>query len=215
MQALILVAIITFTFETVPDLSPAALKTLRVVESSLLILFTAEYVLRVVVARSKARFIFSPFGIIDLLAILPFYIAMGIDLRSLRVLRWFRIFRALKLLRYSRALRHFVAALNVIKEQFVVYLMATGLMIYFAAAGIYYFEHQAQPDTFKSIFHCVWWSVVTLTSVGYGDMYPVTVGGRIFTCMLLPIGLGVLTVPAGLIAFGLTQAKARHPHDDD
>ncbi|HID21718.1 MAG TPA: two pore domain potassium channel family protein, partial [Planctomycetaceae bacterium] len=86
------------------------------------------------------------------------------------------------------------------------------LMIFMSSVGIYHFEHQAQPEQFRSVFHSLWWAVVTLTSVGYGDVYPVTTGGRVFTGLLLPIGLGVITVPSGLIAYGLTQA---HRNDSD
>ena len=93
-----------------------------------------------------------------------------------------------------------------VKEQMVLYLMVTSLMVYFAAAGIYFFEHEAQPDKFQSIFHSLWWAIVTLTSVGYGDCYPMTAGGRIFTGLLLPVGLGVITVPSGLLAYGLTKS---------
>ena len=80
-------------------------------------------------------------------------------------------------------------------------------MIFITSAGIYYFENEAQPETFKSIFHSAWWAIVTLTSVGYGDVYPITVGGRIFTFFVLMIGLGIVTVPAGLIATALSKAR--------
>ena len=81
-----------------------------------------------------------------------------------------------------------------------------------AAVGIYYFESDAQPEQFGSVFHCLWWGVATLTTVGYGDVYPITVGGRIFTFVILLIGLGVISVPAGLVASAL--AKARQLEDD-
>lgn len=208
MQVLILFGIILFTFETVPGLSESSQQFITNAEIVLVAIFTTEYVLRIIAATHRWKFVRSPFGIIDLIAILPFYLSLGVDLRSLRVLRWFRMFRALKLklLRYSRALRHFGAAMSLVKEQVVLYLMATMLIVYFAAAGIYFFEHDTQPDKFQSILHSLWWAVVTLTSVGYGDVYPITTGGRIFTGLLLPIGLGVITIPSGLIAYGLTKS---------
>jgi voltage-gated potassium channel len=214
MQALILVGTVSFSVETLPDLSAATLSVLHYIDVFVVAVFTVEYGLRLVVAERRIRFIFSFYGLIDLLAILPFYISLGVDLRSLRILRFFRVFRALKLFRYSRALHHFVQALETVKEQFALYLMATALMVYFAAAGVYYFEHEAQPDQFKSIFHSLWWSVVTLTSVGYGDIYPITTGGRIFTGLLLPLGLGVITVPSGLLAYGLMHAHAQRMRQD-
>jgi len=89
----------------------------------------------------------------------------------------------------------------------VLFLCATAVLLYLAAAGIYYFESDAQPEKFGSIFHCLWWAVATLTTVGYGDIYPVTAGGRVFTFVILLIGLGVISVPAGLVASALGRAR--------
>jgi voltage-gated potassium channel len=83
----------------------------------------------------------------------------------------------------------------------------TIVLLYFAAVGIYYFENPAQPDAFVSVFHSLWWAVATLTTVGYGDVYPVTTGGRIFTFFILLIGLGIVSVPAGLVASALSKAR--------
>ena len=81
----------------------------------------------------------------------------------------------------------------------------TLVLIYFAAIGIYYFENEAQPEHFSSIFDSLWWSIVTLTTVGYGDVYPITVGGRIFTFFILLIGLGIVAIPTGIISSSLTK----------
>lgn len=81
----------------------------------------------------------------------------------------------------------------------------SAIMLYLSAVGIYYFEHQAQPELFQSVFHSLWWAVTTLTTVGYGDMYPITVGGRIFTFFVLMIGLGIVAVPTGLIASAMSK----------
>jgi voltage-gated potassium channel len=83
----------------------------------------------------------------------------------------------------------------------------TLLLLYLSAVGIYYFEHDAQPDLYSSVFHSLWWAVATLTTVGYGDVYPITVGGRIFTFLVLLVGLGVVSVPAGLVASALSKAR--------
>jgi voltage-gated potassium channel len=80
-------------------------------------------------------------------------------------------------------------------------------MLYLAAVGIYYFENPAQPEVFKSVFHSLWWAIVTLTTVGYGDMFPVTTGGKVFTFVVLIIGLGLVSIPAGLVASSLSQAR--------
>lgn len=81
------------------------------------------------------------------------------------------------------------------------------ILIYLSAVGIYYFEHSAQPESFSSIFSSLWWSVVTLTTVGYGDIVPITVGGRIFTFVILMIGLGIIAIPSGMISSALTEAR--------
>ena len=146
---------------------------------------------------------------VDLLAILPFYIASGVDLRSIRVFRLFRLLRMFKLLRYSAAVTRLRAAFISIKEELVLFGVATGFLLYVTAVGIYYFENGAQLERFKSIFHSLWWAVATLTTVGYGDIYPVTAGGKVFTFFMLMIGLGVIAVPTGLIASALTQGAGK------
>ncbi|MDX1489035.1 MAG: ion transporter [Acidiferrobacterales bacterium] len=204
-QFLIVVSLITFCIETLPDLTPRTLRVLNAVELFTVAIFTLEYLLRLYVAEHKARFIFSFYGLVDLLAVLPFYIASGVDLRSIRVLRLFRLFRIFKLFRYSKAIRRFRRAFGVVREELVIFLMACLFLIFIASVGIYYFERSAQPEEFKSIFHSMWWAVATLTTVGYGDVYPVTAGGRIFTFLILMIGLGIIAVPTGLIASAMQQ----------
>lgn len=83
----------------------------------------------------------------------------------------------------------------------------TAIFLFLASAGIYYFENAAQPESFASIFHSGWWAIVTLTTVGYGDVYPITLGGRIFTFFILMVGVGIVTIPAGLVASALTKAR--------
>lgn len=144
---------------------------------------------------------------VDLLAILPFYLRTAIDLRSLRIFRIFRIFRAFKLIRYNKAMNRFYIAYKIVKEEIMLFLMVTGIFLFLTSAGIYYFENEAQPEIFKSITHSGWWSVVTLTTVGYGDVYPITIGGKVFTFFILMIGVGVVTIPAGLVASALTKAR--------
>ena len=206
-QLLILLSLVTFSIETLPDLSERTIRLLYYLEVITVAIFTAEYLCRIYVADNKIKFIFSFFGIIDLMAILPFYLFLGIDLRSIRIMRLLRLFRAFKLLRYSHAIKRFHDALLIIKEELVLFFMVAFMVLYFAAVVIYYFENRAQPEAFSSIFQSLWWALATLTTVGYGDVYPVTVGGKIFTFFVLMVGLGVVAVPAGLVASALTSAR--------
>jgi len=206
-QSFIVLSLVTFSIETLPDLSGPTQRWLRHIEVATVMVFTIEYILRVIVADRKLGFVFSFFGLVDLLSILPFYLASGVDLRSVRAFRLLRLFRAFKIVRYNQAIRRFHRALLIAREELILYLLVTLMLLYFAAVGIYYCEHEAQPKQFASVFHSLWWAVATLTTVGYGDVYPVTVGGRIFTFVVLVIGLGVVSVPAGLVSSALLKAR--------
>jgi voltage-gated potassium channel len=206
-QSLIVVSLISFSIETLPNLSSATKRWLHVVEVSTVAVFTLEYLLRVVVADRKLGYIFSFFGVVDLLAIVPFFLSTGLDLRSIRVLRFLRLFRAFKIVRYSKAIQRFHRAFIIAKEEIVLFVCVAVLMLYISAVGIYYFENESQPEVFASVFHSLWWAVATLTTVGYGDVYPVTVGGKLFTFVVLLVGLGIVSVPAGLVASALSKAR--------
>jgi voltage-gated potassium channel len=207
-QFLVLLSLVSFSVETLPDLSADSRRVLRAIEVLTVSLFSVEYILRLLVADRKLSFVFSFFGIVDLLAIAPFYLALGVDLRSIRVVRFLRIFRMLKLARYSAAIQRFHRAIVTIREELVLFGAAALVVLYVSAVGIYYFERNAQPESFGSVFHCLWWALVSLTTVGYGDVYPITVGGRWFTSVVVVLGLGVIAVPTGLLASALSQARA-------
>lgn len=132
--------------------------------------------------------------------------SFGVDLRSLRALRFLRLFRILKLVRYNRAIDHFTKAMKIAKEEILLFLFITLILIYFSAVGIYYFENEAQPEHFASVFDSLWWAIITLTTVGYGDVYPITMGGRVFTFCILMIGLGIVAIPTGIISSALTKS---------
>jgi len=211
-HSLIVLSLISFSIETLPDLSETTKRILDILEVVIVSIFTVEYLLRLIVADKKLRYVLSFYGFIDLFAILPFYVARGIDLRSLRVFRLFRLIRAFKVLRYGQAIRRFRNAFLAVKEELILFLIGTAFLLFIAAVGIYYFENPAQPERFKSVFHCLWWAIATLTTVGYGDVYPITAGGKVFTFIMLMIGLGIIAVPTGLIAAALTKTIEEDEH---
>ena len=206
-QFLIIVSLITFSLETLPALSIETKKILNHIERVIIVIFSIEYLLRIYVSERKFGFIFSFFGLVDFISILPFYISTGGDLRSVRAFRLLRLFRILKLFRYNGAIRRFHRALVIAKEELVLFSFVALILLYLSAVGIYYFEHIAQPEQFKSVFHSLWWAITTLTTVGYGDVFPITIGGRIFTFFVLMLGLGIVAVPTGLISSALSQAR--------
>ena len=206
-QILILLSLVSFSLDTLPNLSYNTRVFLDYFEVISIVIFTIEFLLRIYVSKKPLSYIFSFYGIIDILAILPFYLNRVLDLRFLRAFRIFRIFRALKLLRYNKALNRFRIAFKIVKEEVTLFFIVTLVLIFITSAGIYFFENEAQPEVFKSVFHSAWWSIVTLTTVGYGDVYPITIGGKIFTFFVLMIGVGLVTVPAGLVATALSKAR--------
>ena len=212
-QLLVVVSVVSFTVGTLPTLSAETQAFLVTLEWVTVILFSAEYVLRLMVAKSPFKYAFSFFGLVDIVAILPFYLSIGIDLRAIRVIRFLRIFRLMKLARYSRAIGRMGLALRLAREELFLFLAASILMIYLASVGIYYFERAAQPEAFASVPHAMWWAVVTLTTVGYGDLYPVTTGGKMFTFFILLVGLGLVAVPAGIVSSALAKARELEAED--
>ena len=205
--ALIVVSLITFSIETLPNLPPTASEVLYWIELTTVLLFTGEYVLRLAVAEPRGQFVRSFFGLLDLVAILPFYLAVGVDLRAVRTFRLLRLIRILKLARYSAAIRRLHRAAIIVREELVLFLNVALILIFLSAVGIYYFESSSQPEQFASVFHSLWWAIVTLTTVGYGDVFPITTGGRVFTFFVLFLGLGIVAVPTGLFASALSKAR--------
>ena len=159
--------------------------------------------------KRRLRFIFSPIGLIDLLAILPFYLSMlfAIDLRYLRLLR---LMRLLKLSHYFHGLDLFLDVLKAEARTIASAVLTVLMLIIVIAALMFTFEHTAQPKAFGSIGQSIWWSVVTLTTVGYGDVTPITVGGRILASVIMLLGVGLVALPAGILAAKFSEElKAR------
>jgi voltage-gated potassium channel len=206
---LIIYSVICYSIETLPNLSAATTDFLYYSEIIVVSIFTIEYLYRIYSTSRRLKFVFSFYGLIDLLAILPFYLATAIDLRTLRLMRLLRLARLLKLARYNKALDRFSKAISLAKEELVIFTFASLVMLYLAAVGIYHFEHKAQPEVFRSIFDSLWWAVSTLTTVGYGDIYPITIGGRVFTFVILMVGLGLVAVPTGIVASALSEIRSK------
>ena len=217
-QVLIIASIVTFSIETLPNLDQDILKILAALELTFISIFTFEYILRYLVAERKTKFVFSFWGIIDLLAILPFYLVnLGFTYNfiMLRAFRLLRLVRILKLGRYSKSLSRMTLAIKIARYDLLLALATTAIMLLVASFGIYQFENPAQPDKFSSVFESLWWALATLTTVGYGDIYPITLGGRIFTGVILMIGLGIVALPAGIIASSLTEARKQLDKEDN
>ncbi|MCH8569431.1 MAG: ion transporter [Balneolales bacterium] len=212
-MGLIILSVISLSVETLPDLSQNILRALVFFEIVVVVIFSVEYLLRIYVADSKRKYIFSFYGIIDLLAIVPFYLTAGVDLRSIRVFRILRVLRIFKLSRYSDATTRLLNAFKLIKAELVVLLAIALCLIYIAAVGIFYFENPAQPEVFTSVFHSLWWAVTTVTLLGYGDVYPITIGGRIFTYLVLMISIAMIAIPTGLIASALNKEVNIEPEN--
>lgn len=181
-----------------------------VFEAVSLAVFVSEYFARLWAAPenpdygSRIRWAVTPLALIDLLSIIPavLYLFIPIDLR---ILRTFRMLRLLKLTRYSPALGMLLAVFKEEAGAFFAGFFILVLMLIFAASGAWLAEHQAQPEKFGSIPEAMWWAVATLTTVGYGDITPVTVAGKIFGACITIVGIGMAALPAGIIASGLND----------
>jgi len=213
-SAVIVLAVLTYTFATVPDLSPAAVTAIVLLEALVVGFFAADYVARLVTSPHPFKYAFSFWGIVDLLAWLPAVVFLGSSLTATRALRLVQLARILKLMHLAHAFDHMVEAVRDIRDQLLIFLMMTLIVLFLAAVGIYHFEHDAQPDVFASIPHALWWAVATLSTVGYGDIYPITAGGRFFTGIVLLVGLAVIAVPTGLISAALVSKQEENKDDE-
>ncbi|RXP46896.1 ion transporter [Lutibacter sp. HS1-25] len=177
------------------------------------IVFTIEYVLRLWTSdldpsykgnsfQKRIKFIFSKFGLIDLFAILPFYLPFifPFDLRILRILRLFRLLRIFKLGRYSKSLKTISSVLKETRSELSITLFIAFILLVLSSTLMYYFENDVQPEKFASIGHSFWWAVATLTTVGYGDVYPITGIGKILSAIIALIGIGFVALPTGIIS---------------
>ena len=211
---LICLSVTAVILESVHDIEIAYVRAFHIFDIISIVFFSAEYVLRLYsiperdpshsAFSNRLVFATSPSGLIDLLAILPFYISflLPVDLRFLRVMRLLRI---LKLTRYSRAMKTVIEVCQEESPSLSAAFFVLALITVFSASLLYLVEHEAQPDKFSSIPQAMYWAIVTLTSIGYGDIYPVTPLGQALTMVMACVGLGMIALPTGILATGFTE----------
>lgn len=215
-RGLIAANVVAVVVETVPAVRAAAAGWFHAFEVASVAVFTVEYLLRVWSApeggrfegavRGRLRFAVTPLALVDLAAVLPAYLPfLGVDLRILRGVRLVRLVRILKLARYSRALRSMGAAFRRRREELVLSLSLVGLLVLVASSLMYYAEHAAQPEVFGSIPEALWWGVVTLTTLGYGDVVPVTTLGRVMGGLFALSGVLLIALPTALLGSAFVQ----------
>jgi voltage-gated potassium channel len=217
MVFLILLNVTVVILETVVWIHVMFVWEFFIIDLVSVIIFTVEYVLRIWVCtlnpayshpiKGRLRFMVTPFAIIDLLAILPFFLPFLIhaDLRFLRILRLFRILRILKLGRYSDAVTTFSSIISRKKEELLVALSLLFIALILVSSVMYYAEHEAQPEVYSSIPHAMWWALVTLATVGYGDVYPITFLGKMMTGVAIIIGVCIFALPTAIFAAGFIE----------
>lgn len=215
--SLIILNVLAIILESYQVLSDKYYSYFRLFEIISVTIFTIEYLLRLWTADlkfikenkiiSRLLYLITPLAIIDLLAILPFYLPLIIpfDLRFLRILRLIRIFRLFKIQRYSKSLKLITKVLNDKKEELFVTVFITFLLLLIASTIMFYIEHDVQPENFPNIFSSFWWAVATLTTVGYGDIYPITGWGKFLSGIIALLGIGLVALPTGIISSGFMK----------
>ena len=214
---LIILNVIAVILETVQSIHDAYREFFRIFDLVSVVIFTIEYVLRVWSCNHDPRYKHTFFGrlkymvstdaLIDLLAILPFYVHVfvGLDLRVLRILRLLRFLRLFRLTAYMKSAKMiknvFVKRASELKLSLILIIF----LIIIASSLLYFAEHNAQPTVFSSIPASFWWAIVTVTSIGYGDMVPITLMGKLLTGLITISGLAIFALPAGIITAGFLE----------
>jgi len=190
-------------------------------------IFTIEYLLRLWTCTinknfrnsitGRIKYIFTPFAMIDLLAVLPFYLPMIIplDLRFIRAVRLFRLFRLFKMGRYLKAVLILKKVLKDKKEELILVVFIVFILLIIFSSLMYFIEKEAQPEAFSSIPEAMWWGIITLTTVGYGDIYPITPLGKIVGALIAFLGIGMFALPAGILGSGLVEATQKKEKGDE
>ncbi|WP_020599032.1 ion transporter [Spirosoma panaciterrae] len=223
---LVLIGIITLNaiaivLHTVPDYNQRFARLFYDFEVFSVSFFTFEYLLRLWVCVEnekyhhpfwgRLRYMFSTSAIIDFLAIFPFYFSLfATDLAIVRILRLFRIFRLFRISRYSHAFRLIQSVVSDKKEELVLSTILVVFMLIIVSSIMYYVEHNAQPDKFSSIPATMWWGVTAMTTVGYGDIHPITPLGKFLGGIAAIVGIGVFALPTGILVSGFNEHIRHH-----
>lgn len=222
---LIVVNIISIILESFDSFNKLYSQQLYYIEFISIVIFTIEYILRIITSdllyhntnkiKSVVDYMKSPMAIIDLLAIIPFFLPMliPIDLRILRILRLTRLFRIFKINRYSKSLKLIAKVLHRKKEELVITLFITFLMLLLSSSIMFLLESEQQPESFPNIIASTWWAIATLTTVGYGDVYPITIMGKILSGIIALLGIGLVALPTGIISSGFIE-ELENRNDD-
>jgi len=175
------------------------------------ILFTIEYILRLISVKKPVRYAISFFGIVDLIAIIPTYLSLVLPgsqyLLVVRILRVLRIFRVLKLVKYTKQARILISALKASRRKITVFLFTVLILVVIFGSLIYLIE--GEENGFTSIPFSIYWAIVTLTTVGYGDVSPQTGLGQVLASIIMIMGYGIIAVPTGIVTVELSQAQAQ------
>lgn len=217
-MVLIAVNVVAVVLATVDDLYRSYQSLFYGIEVVSVAIFGVEYLGRVWSATERPgysnpvtgrlRFALQPMLVVDLLAILPFFLGTFlVDLRFLRALRLVRFFRLFKMARYSAAMRRLGLVIRRKREDLTIAISATLILVVVASSMMYFVEQEAQPEAFSSIPAALWWGVVTLTTVGYGDVYPVTPVGKVLGAVIAILGVGLVALPASILASGFVDIE--------
>lgn len=213
---LICINVISVFVETF-SISEEASTVFRWIEIVSVILFSIEYILRVWTApflypelskgKATIKYIFSFMALIDLMAILPFYFPffISMDLRILRALRLIRLFRLFKMNRYTNALKKVFSVIKNKSSELISAIFVVFILMLISSVLMYTIESPVQPEIFQNGFSGLWWAVATFTTVGYGDIYPVTTPGRILSMIMAVLGIALVAVPTGIISSGFME----------
>ena len=207
---IIVLYLISLTLETLPSLEEHK-SIFQTLENVFTGIFICELVVRLIVYAKPLKYVFSFFGIVDIVSIVP--ALFGTNLMAVRVFRLLRIFKLFRSKQMNQAVTRISNALLEVRTDLLLFCSIVLILLYFSAVGIYLFENEAQPEKFSSIPAAMWWAVATLTTVGYGDAYPITTGGKIFTSIVTILGIGIIAIPTGLIAAALTSSKNKDDSD--